>query len=520
LTDVTQEALGGPRFDLVLPGRPPLAVRSDMTLGRAPDNTIAFADPSVSRRHARIWRRNGRIVIADLGSSYGTWVDGVRITQPTELADGSRIRLGDQVLAVERRRGANESSATMIVADLPSAAPPGSGAVTAEDHPMLRPGYALKRLAASEGDRRYVLKDLRNGGFVRLTGDDRRLIDLFDGSRSVGDLVIDAEQLLGEGGGARVARLLAELADRGLLEGVDGRAPDRSPGGLLRPREWVWTGTGERFERLFRAGGRWFVSPLGLLLTAVLIVLGLGLFPYLVVGRYGTPFVVVHHLGLGGAVFLAGRLSLGALHETAHAMALAAFGRRVGRGGFKLVLIFPYFFVDTSDAWFERRRRRIAVSAAGPASDLALAGLFSLGSLALPPGAVRDVLFQLAFAAYLGGLFNLNPFLERDGYHILVDVLGEPRLRQRAQRELREVIAGRAPLQFGLLLRYAIGGLAWSTAASLFAVVVSLRYEPTLAALLPVPVVWLVLAVCWIAFFTPMLLIVVPAVSRGTRHAR
>jgi putative peptide zinc metalloprotease protein len=490
-----------------------------MTLGRAPENTVAFADPSVSRRHAQISRRQGRMMIWDLGSTYGTWVDDVRITQPTELADGSRIRLGDQVVVVERRRAANESSATMIVADRLPEAPGRAGPSPANGHPKLRPGYALKRLAASEGDRRYVLKDLRSGGFVRLTGDDRRLIELLDGSRSVADIVVAAEKLLGDGGAPRVARLLAELADRGLLEGVDGREEPTAKGGVLRPREWVWTGTGERFERLYRAGGRWLVSPIGLAVAAILIVLGLCLFPYLLFARYGTPFVVVKHVGLGGAVFLVGRLCIGVLHETAHAMALASFGRRVGRGGLKMVLIFPYFFVDTSDAWFERRRRRIAVSAAGPATDLALAGMFSLGSFTLPAGAIRDVMFQLAFAAFLGGLFNLNPFLERDGYHILVDVVGEPRLRQRARDELRQVLSGHSPLRSGVLMRYAIGGMVWSTVASLFAVVVSLRYEPTLAALLPSPVVWVVLAVSWVAFFTPMLVIIVPALSRGGRSA-
>jgi putative peptide zinc metalloprotease protein len=249
-----------------------------------------------------------------------------------------------------------------------------------------------------------------------------------------------------------------------------------------------------------------------------LTVAGLALFPYLVLARYGTPFVVVKHVGIGGAVFLAGRLVISTIHETAHAMALASFGRRAGRAGIKLVLVFPYFFVDTSDAWFERRRRRIAVSAAGPASDLALAGAFSLGSFALQPGAVRDVLFQLAFAAYVGGLLNLNPFLERDGYHILVDFLGEPQLRQRAQAELRTVLAGHAPARRGVLMRYAMGVMLWSTLAAAFAVVMSLRYRPTLSAALPAPAVWAVLGVCWLAFLTPMLMLVAPAIARGTRN--
>jgi putative peptide zinc metalloprotease protein len=491
-----------------------------VTLGRAPGNTIRFADPSVSRHHARITRYGTRIVIADLASSDGTWVDGMRITEPTELIDGSQIRLGDQSLVVERRRGANESSATMVVPDRVPAAGTASGdSPGASDRPRLRSGYALKRLAASEASRRYVLKDLRNGTFIRMASDDIRLVALLDGSRSVSDLVLEAERLLGDSGGASAARLLAELGDRGLLEGVEGRPSEQGRTGLLGPRDWAWNGAGEAFERLYRAGGRWLVSRWSIAIAAVLIVAGRALFPYLVLARYGTPFVVVKHVGIGGAVFLAGRLVISTIHETAHAMALASFGRRAGRAGIKVMLVFPYFFVDTSDAWFERRGRRIAVSAAGPASDLALAGAFSLGSLVLRPGGVRDVLFQLAFAAYIGGLLNLNPFLERDGYHILADVLGEPQLRQRAQAELRTVLAGQAPPRRGVLLRYAVGIILWSTVAAAFAVIMSLRYEPTLSAAFPTPVVWAVLGLCWLAFLAPLLLLVAPAIARGTRNA-
>ena len=126
-------------------------------------------------------------------------------------------------------------------------------------------------------------------------------------------------------------------------------------------------------------------------------------FPYLVAGRYGTPFVVASKVGIGGVVFLLGRFAVVAVHETAHGLAMASFGRRVRKAGLKLLLIFPYAYVDTSEAWFEPRRRRIAVSAAGPVSDLSLGGLFSLCCLALPAGSARDVLFQLALAAYVGG---------------------------------------------------------------------------------------------------------------------
>ena len=55
---------------------------------------------------------------------------------------------------------------------------------------------------------------------------------------------------------------------------------------------------------------------------------------------------------------------------------------------------------------------------------------------------MRDIFFQLAFAAYLGAFFNLNPFVERDGYQILVDVLREPGLRRRAREQLLRRLSG------------------------------------------------------------------------------
>ena len=48
-----------------------------------------------------------------------------------------------------------------------------------------------------------------------------------------------------------------------------------------------------------------------------------------------------------------------------------------------------------------------------------------------PAGALRDIFFQLAFGAYYGALFNLNPFLALDGYYLLMDWLEIPNLRAR-----------------------------------------------------------------------------------------
>ena len=136
---------------------------------------------------------------------------------------------------------------------------------------------------------------------------------------------------------------------------------------------------------------------------------------------------------------------------------------------FRSLFIFPYAFVDTSEAWFEPRRRRIAISAAGPVSDFTIGALFSLCCLLMPDGTVRDIFFNLAFAAYVGAFFNLNPFIDRDGYQILVDVLKEPGLRRRAKAQFARKLSGKGA-EAGdspVLARYSIFGLGWSLLAEI-----------------------------------------------------
>jgi putative peptide zinc metalloprotease protein len=252
-----------------------------------------------------------------------------------------------------------------------------------------------------------------------------------------------------------------------------------------------------------------FTRP-ALWLIGILAVSGIGVFAYLIAGRYGTPFVVAKKIGLGGLVFLAGRFLVVAVHETAHGLTMSSFGRRVQKAGFKLIIVFPYAFVDTSEAWFEPRNRRIAISAAGPVSDFTIGALFSIACLASPAGTIRDIFFQLAFAGYVGAFFNLNPFIERDGYHILVDILREPGLRRRARAQFARKLSGKGGGDDSPVLgRYSIWGLVWSFAAGTFAVFFTMRYVPIMKELTGSPVaVYVVLGTLWFAFFLPVVFVV------------
>lgn len=73
-----------------------LVLRPDRVtrLGRAEDNDVILADDRSSRNHAMITNTNGRFFIRDLGSTNGTFVGEIRITEQV-LSDGDHIRLGD-----------------------------------------------------------------------------------------------------------------------------------------------------------------------------------------------------------------------------------------------------------------------------------------------------------------------------------------------------------------------------------------------------------------------------------------
>jgi hypothetical protein len=75
-----------------------------LTLGRATDNGLVVQDARVSRHHARLQVRQGRLVLTDLHSTNGTRVNGVRVGE-VALGEGDRIQVGDTTLVVESMGG-------------------------------------------------------------------------------------------------------------------------------------------------------------------------------------------------------------------------------------------------------------------------------------------------------------------------------------------------------------------------------------------------------------------------------
>jgi uncharacterized RDD family membrane protein YckC len=72
-----------------------------LVVGRSRSCDIRLRDDTVSRLHAALVWRGGTLVLEDLGSSNGTWVNGERVLTPRSVAVGDTLRFGSLRGAIE-----------------------------------------------------------------------------------------------------------------------------------------------------------------------------------------------------------------------------------------------------------------------------------------------------------------------------------------------------------------------------------------------------------------------------------
>src|SRR5215831_14907693 len=80
-------------------GEYPLGLQPEIVVGRSSDLDMVLVEDMVSRRHARIACTDTQIIIEDLGSTNGTFVNGEKISRAT-LKEGDRVLIGTSILKV------------------------------------------------------------------------------------------------------------------------------------------------------------------------------------------------------------------------------------------------------------------------------------------------------------------------------------------------------------------------------------------------------------------------------------
>jgi putative peptide zinc metalloprotease protein len=286
------------------------------------------------------------------------------------------------------------------------------------------------------------------GRYLRLDPADVQLYELMDGQRSIQDILIASLERTGMFSIDRLARLTAALRANGffgeeppvLYEKLFARRAMRDPIArtsifLKRLVVWDiarWSNADRVVDRVYRFGGWLAFTRIGATLLVGFGLYGLWLWfqevrdPKLQLVTIDGSYV----LGIFALIIL--QVISISVHEAGHALAIRHYGRRVRRFGVAIYYLFPCFYVDSTDMTLGSRAQRIVVSLAGPFAGLTTAAACALAAAALPGTLQGELAFKAASLFVFQFVFNLLPILELDGYHVLVDAVDAPFLRQRA----------------------------------------------------------------------------------------
>lgn len=103
---VNRPTRGVPRELVVhVPDARPRVLRldgGDITFGRSERSTVALTDKYASQEHARVYRQGEQWVVADLGSTNGTYLNKAKLTRPTPIGPGDQLGIGSTVVEVRK----------------------------------------------------------------------------------------------------------------------------------------------------------------------------------------------------------------------------------------------------------------------------------------------------------------------------------------------------------------------------------------------------------------------------------
>jgi putative peptide zinc metalloprotease protein len=329
--------------------------------------------------------------------------------------------------------------------------------------------WELARLPSGlRGATTYVLKNRRTENYLQLTEAERFLWDQMDGQASLQEMGTAYVLRYGAFDFDVIPTLIAKLQRVELLTmrpvsrlrevlARNRRNPAaRAAEATLHALEKL-TVTSRRshnvFDRIYRYGAFLLFTPVTGIVLALLVALGargaVNLWHEsgeVTAGLRQHPVIAI--LLVKGCFWLTV-----VTHQIMHALACVHYRRRVREFGFTMLHGFiPTFYADVTDVFMADRRARIMNALAGPLVHLFLGSLCFWTASMAGPGLLKGFLAASAILQLQSFFVSLYPFcfLEMDGYHILVDVLGMPTLNHDSVRFVTETLWSRLRRGAGL----------------------------------------------------------------------
>ncbi len=343
------------------------------------------------------------------------------------------------------------------------------------------------------GDKPFMMvHDELNSQFYRLGINEWKMAKLFDGNRTMRQVIREATLRLGEEHASpqEVSRLAGWLVQAGLARVNEGALVDTSTSNSAT-RGWH-----DPLKQASKLGQwnplflkislpdpspllAWIAPVLSLFFSRTFLLVWLavcGFGAYCVAASWGEFRSSLNDVFTQENWFylLAVWVVLKVIHELGHAIACMRYGGKVTRCGLMFIVFSPIAWVDVTSAWsFRSRWQRIVVSAAGMYIEFFVAAIAAIVWAKTESPAIASLSRNVVLSASVTTLlFNLNFLMRFDGYYILTDLLDIQNLygagQQYVQYFNRRYILGMSAICPGysgaklwLVRLYGVGAMVW-----------------------------------------------------------
>ena len=123
-------------------------IRDEITIGRQEGNTIRLTERNVSRRHAKLVRRDGMLYLEEIDARYGIRKNGSKIAQSEEFTEGDVFVIGDYRLTLQTERPKGAPAPSSARPPIPKA-PPGTTRNRSDEGTEVLPALPAKLVIIS-----------------------------------------------------------------------------------------------------------------------------------------------------------------------------------------------------------------------------------------------------------------------------------------------------------------------------------------------------------------------------------
>ena len=291
----------------------------------------------------------------------------------------------------------------------------------------------------------YALEEPQSGRFLRFGRTEYLVANALDGKRTLSEVeaVVSQAQPDAKFQRDQICSVVSWIATQGLIRHAQ---PTALAAGGTNPAQIVDPFfikvpllPGSLVERVARACSFLFTWP-----VAILSLITVTMAVMMILQKPGEVFRIGNFLFVEDAQlwWLLAWFVLKAVHELGHATSAVLVGSQIRSAGLHFLFFAPVPYVDMTDLWgITNRWHRILCSSAGILFEIIVAAVAVIIALGVDHEAIQYVAAAVATMGTLTTIvFNANPLMKFDGYFIMSDLLGRPKLWNEAQIALLKMV--------------------------------------------------------------------------------